>query len=135
MNDPAFDYTKTCSLNNTLPLGYTAPVIRLTAAELVDTDKGSRFISVIKKPVWGMTIENQYKKFSKPISLFIYKDGNYYFAENDTLDILSEGSSIQESIDNALAHIKHFYEYYLSLPDVKFTKKALELKSIYNNLI
>ena len=133
MSNLAFDYTKTFSSGNILSDTYRSPVVEFTASDLLDIANQQLFHS-IKKPVWGMFINDEYRKFAKPVALSIYKVGSFYFSENESLNICGEGSNIDESIIDALSHIRHFYNYYQREPDNKFTRNALELKQVYNNL-
>lgn len=85
-------------------------------------------------PLWTISSEGKKLKPKKPIKVHVYKDGEFYFAENETLDVYSVGTSVRETIENLEAHIIYFWEHYNNLSREQATGLAVKLKDIYSNL-
>jgi hypothetical protein len=74
-------------------------------------------------------------KLNRLISLNVYKDEKYFFAENKTLNICGTGETSDEAVKDAKIHISHFYEYYKKLEQDKLMGDALRLKELYKDLL
>lgn len=85
--------------------------------------------------VWSITIDGQPHDTSKPIILSNYEDGDFWFSENVSLNIVGIGQSPDEAISDARQHIAHFFLHYHNLQDDEVVGDAIQLKRIYKNLL
>lgn len=72
---------------------------------------------------------------SKPIGVNVSQDGAWFFAENEALNVVGTGGSLEEAVLDLEHHIVHFWQYYRSLDDSQVTGDAIRLKSIFSNLL
>ena len=91
--------------------------------------------SIYPVPIWNLQVETRKFTTPKPISVKIYREEDFFFAENDFLAVCGTGESQEEAIKDFAMHIVHFYEYYKEMNDANLTGDALKLKDIYNNLL
>jgi len=94
-----------------------------------------RELASINKPIWNLEVEGKLIKLKKPVTFYIHKKGNSYFAENETLNVYGIGQSLIEAIDQAKQHISYFYSYYKTLDQEKVIGQGEELKNIYRELV
>lgn len=87
--------------------------------------------------MWRLSVEGDDKLYTsfKPISVNLHRNGNFYFATNDSLNICGNGNSIQEAIDDLASHIVYYFHYYGDLRDDQLTGDAIRLKHLYANLL
>lgn len=89
----------------------------------------------LHRPVWAIAVGGVRYVAAKPIRLRIHCEGDMYFASNNTLNICGYGSTLQESISEAIKHIAYFYEYYRSLSTDQVIGEAAQLKQVFENLL
>ena len=68
----------------------------------------------------------------KPVTIFLSKGEDLWFAENDRLSIYATGKNSIDAINDFTIQLLYFHEHYTSLPDEKLLKHARELKQIYS---
>ena len=85
--------------------------------------------------VWSITIDGQPRDTSKPIILANYQDGEFWYSENDSLNIVGAGKSPDEAINDAIQHIAHLYLHYHALHDSELAGDAVRLKKTYKALL
>lgn len=85
--------------------------------------------------VWSITIDGQPRDTSKPIILASYQDGEFWFSENISLNIVGTGRSPDEATHDATQHIAHLYLHYHALQDSEVVGDAVRLKKTYKALL
>lgn len=90
---------------------------------------------LLHRPIWAIPVGGVRYVATKPIVLRIHCEEDMYFASNDTLNICGYGSTLQESIVEAIKHIAYFYEYYRSQRTDQVIGNAVRLKQIFENLL
>lgn len=90
---------------------------------------------LLQRPVWAIAVGDVRYVAAKPIVLRIHCEGDMYFASNNTLNICGYGSTVQESILEAIKHIDYFYKYYRSLRTDQVIGEAVRLKQVFENLL
>lgn len=86
-------------------------------------------------PMWRLQEETKRFYTPKPISVKIYRDEDFFFAENESLVVCGSGDTPQDALQDLSLHIIHFFEYYKKLDKSKLTGDALRLKDLYDNLL
>ncbi len=71
---------------------------------------------------------------SKPIEVKINRQNRNYFAENESLDIYSIGSSEEEVIEDFCQQLIYFYKHYKELSWDKVIGQAKKLKELYEDI-
>ncbi len=84
--------------------------------------------------LWKININRKIYYTPKPISVMIYRDGEFYFAENENLAVCGTGNTLENAIKDFCLHIIHFYNYYKKIDKNKLIGDALRLKRLYNKL-
>ena len=72
---------------------------------------------------------------SRPIKVHVFRDGDLFFAENETLSVCGTGDSAWDAVEELESHIIHFYGYYKELPSERLIGEAKRLKNSYENLL
>lgn len=86
-------------------------------------------------PIWRLQVKARKFYTLRPISVEVYRDEDFFFAENENLAVCGSGCSLQEALNDLCLHIIHFFEYYGKLDRTKLTGDALRLKGLYQNLL
>jgi hypothetical protein len=86
-------------------------------------------------PMWRLQVETKKYCTQKPISVRVYRDGEFFFAENENLAVCGTGSTLQEAIEDLALHIVHFFEYYRNMDRSQLIGDALRLKGLYQDLL
>ncbi len=74
-------------------------------------------------------------KTTNPLSVRIYFENGFFFAENETLFLYGTGMSPDEAIEDLGLHVIHFYRYYKDLDWSQVTGDARRLKRLYEGLL
>ena len=93
------------------------------------------FLKPFKFPLFQLTIFGRTFLPSKPIGINVTRDGAWFFAENESLNVVGTGGSIEEALLDVEHHIVHFWQYYRSLQDSQVTGDAVRLKKLFSNLL
>lgn len=88
-----------------------------------------------KLPLFRLTVSGRTFHPSKPIGIQVTQDGNWFFAENEALNVVGMGQSYEEAVLDLEYHIVHFWQYYRSLQDSQVTGDAARLKALFSNLL
>jgi len=86
-------------------------------------------------PLWAVHSEGKLFRVSQPIRVRVFRDGDLFFAENETLLVCGTGDSAWEAVEDLELHIIHFYNYYKELPSDRVMGEAKRLKAIYRDLL
>jgi len=86
-------------------------------------------------PLWAVHSEGKTFRISRPIRVRIFREGDLFFAENETLLVCGTGDSAWDAVEELELHIIHFYKYYKELPSDRVIGEATRLKSLYENLL
>ena len=84
-------------------------------------------------PLFAINVSGSTYRLVSPINVKIYRDEEWVFAENEALNLIGTGATLQEAINDLQQHIIHFWNYYSQIPDESLTTDALQLKRIYLN--
>lgn len=84
-------------------------------------------------PLFALQAGSDIFRLQRPISVKIYNDEEWVFAENEALNLIGTGTTPQEAISDLQQHIIHFWNYYSDIPDESLTTDALQLKRIYSD--
>lgn len=85
--------------------------------------------------MWRLPAKGKTLYSAKPILVRVYRDGDLFFAENETLDVYGTGDTPQNAIHDLVVHIVHFFKYYKDIDENKLMGNALKLKALYQNLL
>ena len=108
--------------------------ISIKTAELTPTEILDTFAKAGKFPLFRIRVSEREYLPSKPILIHIYQDGDWFFAENETLVLVGTGQSKEEAVLDLEQHIVHFWNYYKKLMDDKISGDAVRLKKVYSGL-
>lgn len=86
-------------------------------------------------PVWRVFYKGKEYRASKPISVRVYREGDFFFAENERLVVCGTGPSRQEAFEDFCSHLVHFSRYYEALDRKKARGDALRLKALFKHLL
>ncbi len=86
-------------------------------------------------PLWAVHTEVKRFRTSRAIKVHIFRDGDFFFAENETLLVCGTGDSAWDAVEELELHIIHFYKYYKELPSDRVIGEAKRLKGLYENLL
>jgi len=93
------------------------------------------FSKSFKFPLFQLTVSGRTYFPSKPIGIQVTRDGAWFFAENEALNVVGTGGSFEDAILDLEHHIVHFWQYYRSLQDSQVTGDAVRLKNIFSTLL
>lgn len=119
-------------MSSEMPKGYER--LKVNDAEKVALDTFMKQIRSTPAPVWRIHKKTKRYCARKPIYVRIYQDGEFFFAENETLAVCGSGNSPQEALQDFGMHILHFFDYYRKLDEVRLMGDAVRLKKIYADL-
>lgn len=136
-------------LENTITLNDRWLDRRLNIPERFSSERETLFVTVglgivdlikdftknLKFPLFQLHVQNRHYRAVIPITVYVYSDGEWFFAENEALVLTGSGASTEEAIRDLEQHIVHFWNYYKQLPDEKLTGDAIRLKRIYSGLL
>lgn len=88
-----------------------------------------------KFPLFQLRISGRTFFPSKPIGINVTQDGAWFFAENEALNVVGTGGSLEEAVLDLEHHVVHFWQYYRSLQDSQVTGDAVRLKNLFSNLL
>ncbi len=103
-----------------------------TAGSDLDADEPSVPEKPSNLPLFAINVGGSTYRLVRPISVRIYRDQEWVFAENETLNLIGTGSNLLEAVNDLQEHIIHFWNYYSQIPDESLTIDALQLKRIYS---
>lgn len=86
-------------------------------------------------PLWRLSTDQKRFHTPTPIAVRIYREGQFFFAENDNLTVYGTGENLEDAIKDFGMHILYFFEYYRDISNDKLMGDALRLKSLYHNLL
>lgn len=86
-------------------------------------------------PLWAVHSEGKTFRTARPIRVRVFRDGDLFFAENETLLVCGTGDSAWDAVEDLELHIVHFYKYYKEMPSDRVIGEAKRLKSLYENLL
>jgi len=111
-------------------------VIGVCTATAIDPQEifTNRFKTYIA-PLWRLRSRTKRFYTPIPIAVKVYRDEDFFFAENENLAVCGIGDTPQEAIQDLALHITHFFEYYKNLNKSQLTGDALRLKALYKNLL
>jgi hypothetical protein len=66
-----------------------------------------------------------------PITVRTRSEGDFVFAENETLRTFAYGRTLEEALEQFEDHVVHFYEYYASLGDDQVVGEGARLKNLF----
>ncbi len=120
-----------------IPINYKSTrAIGVGTATAIDpqqvfTDRAKPYIT----PMWRL--RSMTKRFYAPIPIAVkvYRDEDFFFAENENLVVCGTGYTPQEALQDLELHITHFFEYYKNLDNSQVAGDALRLKILYKNLL
>ena len=72
---------------------------------------------------------------SKPILIKVYKEGDIFFAENESLVLSGSGVSREEAVLDFVKHVDYFFNFYKRQNVNNLMGDALRLKQIYADLL
>jgi len=85
-------------------------------------------------PIWIIKSAGSVLRARKAIAIRIRKDGDYYFAANDTLAIEGTGLSASDAIADFCTHVIHFHSYYENLSTNQVMGEGARLKEVFYTL-
>lgn len=86
-------------------------------------------------PLWRLRTETKKYYTPKPLSVRIYREGDFFFAENENLAVCGTGETPEDALKDFCSHIIYFFNYYKKLDASRLTGNALKLKELYKNLL
>jgi len=86
-------------------------------------------------PVWKVFQKGKVFRATKPISVRVYREGDFYLAENERLVVCGTGTSREEAFEDFCSHLVHFFRYYKKLNKKKAGAEALRLKELFGHLL
>lgn len=102
--------------------------------EIVEDKFMNQIIEEPDLPIFILIDENRKLLPENPIKVHIYRDGEYYIAENEKLNISAIGTSYKEAIENFEDLVIYFWKHYNEISQNDINGYAIELKEIYVNL-
>ncbi len=131
-------YEERKRLQNAIPPNDFLPWISPTAtwAGATQLEQLNRNQGIPKvAPLWVVHSEGRILKTSRPITVNVFRDGDIFFAENETLLVCGTGDSAWDAVEDLEMHIFHFWKYYNGLPEDSVIGEAKRLKNQYKNLL
>lgn len=108
---------------------------RVQTADLDPVELFERLTKPSKFPLFCLHVFQRTYRPVKPILVQLSRDGDWFFAENETLAIVGTGASAEAAILDLEQHIVHFWRTYRELPDDRVTGEAIRLKKLFANLL
>jgi hypothetical protein len=85
-------------------------------------------------PIWIIKGVGHELRAKKAIRIRIRKDGDYYFAANETLAIEGTGLTASEAVEDFCTHVTHFHSYYQRFSFDQLMGEATRLKQVFADL-
>lgn len=118
--------------------------IRVQTAEGLDPDLqpgelaknlGGNVSVPTRVPLLRLYVDSHTYRTQIPIEVHIYKEGEWFFAENETLVLVGSGKSFEEAMYDLQQHIIYFWRRYNQSSENNLMGDAIRLKNIYSNLL
>lgn len=111
---------------------HTEPQVR--TADWSDWLKSFGKAPIRSAPLWTVQRKPRVINLKRPLLVRVYAEGEFFFANNETLSIYGTGSTVDEAMADFCLHAIHFYNYYRALPSTKVIGPAVQLKKIFDEL-
>lgn len=85
-------------------------------------------------PIWHVPQEQHSCQLARPLLISVRKEEEFFFVENETLQIVGIGTTGNEAMEDFFIHLLHFHQYYAKLPSNKVMGEGKKLKELYSNL-
>lgn len=85
-------------------------------------------------PIWSVQQRDHSFALAQPLMVRFRQDGEYFFAENDTLQLVGTGTSAVEALADFFEHYMYFHRYYANIPFDRLTGEAVRLKRAFQEL-
>lgn len=85
-------------------------------------------------PLWAVQSHTRSISLKRPILVRVYSEGEFVFAENESLSVCGTGSSQEEAMADFFLHLFHFYDYYRKLSPSKVIGDGMRLKQLFADL-
>ena len=92
-------------------------------------------VDVQVHPIWAMVIEGERRRLRKPVRLRVQREGDHFFAENESFEICGYGATRKEAVAEAVADIVYYCAFYSGLSEDEVVGNAKVLKDRYQYLI
>jgi hypothetical protein len=110
---------------------------KMGTAESIDyhTDNNSILNKISTfSPLWKFKYKQKEYILKKPLKISVYFEDKYWFVENETLVLISNGNTKDEAINDFYCQVIHFYNYYNKLSRDMVTGDAIRLKKEFEKL-
>ena len=85
-------------------------------------------------PIWRVRKEQRYFRLSQAILVRVRHDEGFFFAENETLQLVGTGSDVEAALADFSMHLVHFHQYYSSLPEDRVIGEGKRLRNLFRDL-
>jgi len=85
-------------------------------------------------PLWSVPFPEGRKVLKRPLSVQIYREGEFVFAANEELVLIGTGQTSEEAVADFVKHLLHFTEDYRRLPADRVTGDAVRLKALFADI-
>lgn len=85
-------------------------------------------------PIWRIIQRQRVISLKRPLLVRVYSEGDFVFAENESLSVCGVGSSSEEAMADFALHLVHFHEYYRKLSAREVIGEGARLKEAFADL-
>ena len=87
------------------------------------------------RPLFAVHAAGKTYTTSRPIKVRVFREGDLFFAESETLSVCGTGESARDAVEDLELHLVHFFDYYRRLGPDRVTGEAQRLKGLYKDLL
>lgn len=107
--------------------------LRIETGDLVVRTRHDQMPSQSQMPLvlWRVASAGIRLHASLPITVRVHSEGEFVFAENETLRVFAHGRTPEEALEQFEDHVVHFYESYANLESDQVVGEGARLKQIF----
>jgi hypothetical protein len=113
------------------PLNFQKQELRIETGDLVVRTRQDQMRSQMPLVLWRVTSAGIQLRATSPITVRVRSEGEFVFAENETLRIFAHGRTPEQALEQFEDHVVHFYESYANLGSDEVVGEGARLKQVF----
>lgn len=113
------------------PSQYQRQELRIETGDLLVRTGREKIESQMPLVLWQVKSSGTQLRATAALTIRVRSEGNFVFAENETLRVFAHGQSLDEALEQFQDHVVHFYESYLKLGNDQVIGEGARLKQVF----
>lgn len=113
------------------PQNFQKQALRIETGDLVVRTRQDQIRSQMPLVLWRVTSAGIQLRATSPIIIRFRSEGEFVFAENETLRIFAHGQTSEQALEQFEDHVVHFFESYANLGSDQVVGEGARLKQVF----